>query len=162
LFWVWLILSLIIMLVGLAGTILPAVPGAPLIWGGILLFGFATGFKVIGSGILGVTFVLMLISLAVEYLASIYGARRYGGTIYGDVGALVGGILGIVMFGLLGLFLGPFAGAVIGELMGGRKPEAAFRVGVGTVIGVLGGSVLKFMIGLTMIAIFVCQIILGG
>ncbi len=149
-FWV----ILLVMLLGAAGTILPVIPGAPLIFLAALGYGFYEDFQHINITILGILFFLTVISLVIDYFSGVVGAKKYGATKYGSWGCFLGGILGVIIFNILGLLIGPFIGAVIGEIIGGKKPDEAFKVGLGTVVGLAGGAFLKFVLAAAMIIIY--------
>lgn len=150
-----LILAVFSLITGLAGIVVPAIPGSLLIWIGFLLYGIATEFARVTPGFLAATFILVIVSFGVDYIAGIIGARRYGASGAGVWGSVVGGLLGVFAFGPVGLFLGPFVGAVIGEALAGRSLEQAFRSGLGSVIGLVGGTIFKGLVSLTMFVMFV-------
>lgn len=147
-------IALVLVLVGLAGTILPALPGLPLIFVGMLLGAWAGDFEHIGIPVLVVLGVLTLFSLVIDFWATALGARRVGASRMAVAGAVIGTFVGI-FFGFIGLFAGPFIGALAGELLHGRKVGHATRVGFGTWLGVAFGTVLKLALAFTMIGLFV-------
>lgn len=149
----WLVL--IVMILGAAGTILPVVPGTPLIFLAALGYGLYEHFQNITISVLAVLFFLMVVSLLIDYFAGVVGAKKYGATRYGTWGSFLGGIVGVVIFNIPGLLIGPFAGAVIGELVSGKKIDQALKVGLGSVLGLAGGAFFKFVIALAMIVIYV-------
>lgn len=153
----WIIL--IVMLLGVAGTLLPALPGTPLIFLAALGYGIYEGFSQVTPAALSILFVLMVISLAVDYFAGVLGAKKYGASRYGTWGSFIGGVAGVIMFSLPGLLIGPFLGAVTGEFISGRKPDEAFKVGLGTVLGLAGGAFVKLIIAVVMVAVFVGYVI---
>ena len=112
-------LALLLVLVGVAGTILPAIPGLPLVFAGMLLAAWAGDFQQIGGWTLLVLAILTLVSIGVDFLASAAGARRVGASRLAVIGALAGTLVGL-FFGLVGVFAGPFVGAVVGELVDRR------------------------------------------
>ncbi len=148
-----------LMLVGLAGTILPFVPGTPLIFAGALLYAWHTDFIRIGWLTLVALLVLTVLSYVVDFLASLIGAKRYGARSAGIWGAFLGGILGLLAGGIFGLIIGPFLGAFVFEMIRGRTAREAFDAGFGTLIGFLGGIVGKVVIGLLMIGVFLISLI---
>lgn len=152
------LIAAILVLVGLAGIILPALPGIPLIFAGMLLAAWTDGFDKVGPGLLVALGVLTLLSVAVDFWAAAVGARRVGASRLAIIGAVVGTFAGL-FFGPLGLFVGPFAGAVIGELLHGRRLDAggmglATRVGFGTWLGIVFGIALKLMLAFAMLGLF--------
>lgn len=150
------VVSLGLMIAGLAGTLLPlpVLPGTPLIWLGMLVFGWATGFARVSAGFLAAQAALAALALVVDALAGVLGARRYGASRYGSWGAAVGGVAGLALGGLVGAILGPLLGAIAGELLAGRSAERAWRAGWGTLIGMAVGAAARFAIGLAMVLWF--------
>jgi len=149
---------ILLMLLGLVGTFLPVLPGTGLIFGAIVLYGLHDRFQVVSGEFVAAMGALALLAMATDYLAGLVGARRVRATRAGYVGALLGAVVGVVVFGPIGLIVGPFLGAVTGEVASGRTARQAVRVGTATVIGVMGGMVLKAAIGLTMIVLFVMRV----
>jgi uncharacterized protein YqgC (DUF456 family) len=147
------VLAAILVLVGLAGVILPALPGIPLVFAGMLLAAWAGGFEQIGAGTLVALGVLTLLSVAVDFWATAMGAKRVGASRLAIIGAVVGTLLGLFL-GPLGLFLGPFLGALAGELLHGRRLDQAAKVGFGTWMGIVFGIALKLMLALAMLGLF--------
>ncbi|MGY0611481.1 MULTISPECIES: DUF456 domain-containing protein [unclassified Luteimonas] len=147
-------IAAVLVLVGIAGTILPALPGLPLVFAGMVLGAWAGGFEYIGVPMLVVLGLLTVFSLAVDFWATALGARRVGASGKAVAGAVIGTFVGI-FFGPIGLFAGPFVGALAGELMHGRGVAQATRVGVGTWLGIVFGTVLKLALAFTMIGLFV-------
>ncbi|MFC7300960.1 DUF456 domain-containing protein [Cognatiluteimonas weifangensis] len=152
------VLAAILIVVGLAGVVLPALPGLPLAFLGMLLAAWAGGFEQIGAATLVALGVLTLLSLAVDVWAAALGARRVGASRLALAGAVLGTLAGI-FFGPLGLFVGPFLGALTGELLHGRRlgPRGlgqASRVGFGTWLGIVFGIALKLMLALAMLGLF--------
>ncbi len=147
-------IAVILVLVGIAGTILPALPGLPLVFAGMLLGAWAGDFAYIGVPTLVVLGVLTAFSLVVDFWATALGAKRVGASGKAVAGAVIGTFVGI-FFGPIGLFAGPFIGALAGELLHGRDVGQATRVGFGTWLGVVFGTVLKLALAFTMVGLFV-------
>jgi uncharacterized protein YqgC (DUF456 family) len=139
---------------GLAGMVLPVLPGAPLLFGGILLAAWADNFTYIGTGTLIAVGVLAALAVLADFVAGAFGARRYGASSRAVLGATIGAVVGL-FFGLVGVLLGPFVGAVIGELTVRRDLEAAGRAGVGATIGLALGTAAKLALGFAMIGVAV-------
>jgi uncharacterized protein YqgC (DUF456 family) len=153
------ILTMIIMVVGLAGTVLPMMPGLPIMWAGAFIYALFTGFGKVGWIYLVVFGALTAITTLLDYVANLYGAKRMGAGSWGIFGALVGMLVGLFLAGLIGLLVGSFLGAILGELLGGKKSSQALRAGVGTFLGFLGGTLLKFIIGCIMIGVFLFEVL---
>jgi len=152
-FW---ILGAILTVTGLVGLLLPIVPGAPVLFLGLLLGAWAENFQYVGLWTLLALAVMALLTYAVELVASVLGAKKYGGSKRAMWGAALGGIVGL-FFGVTGILLGPFIGAVIGELSLRRSLDEAGRAGFGTVVGLAVGLAGKFAIGIAMIGLFILR-----
>jgi uncharacterized protein YqgC (DUF456 family) len=158
---IYYVLAVVLVIVGLAGTVLPVIPGALLIFAGLALAAWADGFAHVGTGALVIIGVLGALSFVADFVASLLGAKRVGASTLALVGAAVGGIAGIFL-GLPGLILGPFAGAVLGELLARRKLRQAAKVGFGTWLGLAAAAVAKVVIAFAMIATFLGFWLFGG
>jgi uncharacterized protein YqgC (DUF456 family) len=148
-----------LVLVGVIGTVLPALPGLPLVFAGMLLAAWAGDFERIGIPMVLLLAVLTLLSMAVDFWATAHGAKRVGASRKAVVGAVIGTFAGLFVFPPFGLFVGPFAGALIGELLdrprvGGASLGHAAKVGFGTWLGIVLGVVLKLGIAFAMIGLF--------
>lgn len=156
---IWYVIAALLVLVGLAGTVLPALPGIPLVFAGMLLAAWAGGFEHVGAVTLVVLGVLTLLSMLVDFWATAMGAKRVGASGKALTGAVIGTFVG-VFFGIIGVFAGPFVGAVAGELLHLRSLDRrgigrAAKVGAGTWVGVVVAVALKLMLAFAMIGIFV-------
>lgn len=148
-----LILAALLVLVGLAGIVLPLLPGTLLILAGLVLAAWAEDFAHVGPWGLGVIGALAALSLVVDLVASLLGARRAGASALALYGAAAGALVGL-FFGIAGLILGPFAGAVAGEFIARRELLRAGKVGFGTWLGLVLGAVTKLVIAFMMIGAF--------
>jgi uncharacterized protein len=147
------VLAVILVLVGFAGVILPALPGLPLVFAGMLLAAWAGDFQQIGWVTLVVLGLLTLLSVGVDFFATLVGAKRVGASRKALLGAVLGTFAGL-FFGPIGLFAGPFVGALLGELWHGREIGQAAKVGLGTWLGILLGTVLKLGLAFAMLGLF--------
>jgi uncharacterized protein YqgC (DUF456 family) len=147
--------ALIIMIMGLAGVILPVLPGIPLIFGAAVLYGILTGFEEITLSLILIFAGLTVFGLLVDYLANYFSVKKMGGGRAGAIGAVIGLFIGIFFVGLIGIILLPFVFAVMFELIAGKKKGQALKAGLGSLIGLLFGGILRFSIGCAMIGIFV-------
>ncbi|UCF71175.1 MAG: DUF456 domain-containing protein [candidate division WOR-3 bacterium] len=152
------IIALAIMLVGLAGVIIPVLPGIPLIFAAAILYAALTGFRDIGVNTILIFVGLTALGLVFDYLANYFSVRKMGGSIAGAVGAVVGLMAGI-FFGLLWIIVLPFVFAVILELIAGKQAKQALRSGVGSFVGLVFGGLTRFVIGCVMIGIFVWKVL---
>jgi uncharacterized protein YqgC (DUF456 family) len=149
-----LLLGAVLVVVGLAGIILPAIPGTPLVFVGLLLAAWAEGFEKVGWFPLTLLGILTVASLVIEFLAASLGAKRVGATWKGMAGAAVGTIAGM-FFGIPGLLLGPFVGAVLGEYISQKDWNRAGKVGLGTWLGLIFGTAAKIAVAFAMLGVFV-------
>jgi len=153
------ILAGLLILAGIAGAILPAIPGVPLVFAGMLLAAWADHFQHLGVFTLSLLGFLGLVALLVDFVAGMLGAKRVGASTRALWGATLGTFAGL-FFGIPGLLLGPFVGAVIGELSAGSAMNKATSVGVGTWLGLLFGTLAKLALCFTMLGIFLFAFIL--
>ncbi len=151
--------TIALMLIGLIGSVLPFVPGSPLILLGAFIYAWYTDFLVVTWGTLVILLLLTVLSQILDYLASILGAKKFGASRWGMSGAFLGGIIGLFSGGILGILIGPFIGALLLELLHGQDLPASLKIGLGTLVGFLGGAIGKIIIALTMIGIFLVKII---
>lgn len=150
----WWVVSVLLIVAGLAGTVLPALPGTALVLAGIVLGAWIDDFTRVGWVTLTVVGVLAVLSWVLEYLAGLMGAKRAGASPLALVGATVGTVAGLFM-GLVGVLVLPFVGAVVGELIARRDQMHALKVGVGTWLGLMLGMLAKVVLCLMMVGVFV-------
>ncbi len=153
-------LVVVLILVGMAGTVLPALPGAILVFGGIVLAAWIDDFTRIPPWLLAILAALTAAAWAVDYFAAMAGAKRAGASRLALLGALLGTIAGIVT-GLWGLLFMPLAGAAIGEYIAQRDLRRAGKVGLATWLGLLLGTAAKVAIVFAMVGVFVAALVLG-
>lgn len=150
--------ALVLMCLGLAGSILPGLPSTPLVL--IAAIGHKLYFRETGAGwlVLGILAGFTALSLVMDYLASVYGAKRLGATWRGATGAIVGGLIGL-FFSLPGVLIGPFLGALVFEMAGGRNLKESSRAGIGATLGLLAGALGKLACCLAMMGAFTVNVI---
>jgi hypothetical protein len=148
----WL-LAAVLVLGGLAGSVLPAIPGVPLVFAGLLVGAWADDFQRVSWLTLTVLGLLTLASFAIDFMATALGAKRVGATRLAIAGALLGTLAGVFL-GIPGLILGPFVGAVAGELLSHGKVEQAARAGLATWMGLIFGTLTKLALVFTMLGVF--------
>lgn len=151
-------LALLVMLAGLVGTILPGLPGVILVLAAAVGHRLYFGVHGISDLVLVCLIVLTLLSLLLDYLAGMYGARRFGATWRGVLGAAVGGLVGLFL-GVPGVLLGPFVGATLFEIVGGHKFKKAARAGFGATLGLIAGVIGKCAVSAAMIGLFAVNVI---
>lgn len=150
---VGLILALLLMAVGVAGSILPGLPSTPIVLISAIAHKIYFGPSGAAWWVIGVLALFTALSLVMDYVASMYGAKRLGATWRGAVGAIVGGIIGL-FFNLPGILIGPFVGAALFEMAGGREWKGASKAGVGATLGLLAGALGKLACCVAMTSIF--------
>lgn len=150
----WLVFSIILVLAGFVGTFLPILPGLPLLYGGILLWGIAGHWQDYSLNTAIVLGVITVLVTTLDYWAGVVGAKKYGASGAGIWGAIIGGILGVIFFNVAGLIAGPLLGAVAGELLSGKSQRHAWRAGWGTFVGFLTGSFIRIVTGIIMTGLF--------
>ncbi len=151
--WGWWALSIALVLTGVAGTFLPILPGAPLVFAGMWLAAWIEDFQRIGWVTLTVLGALTALVLIIDVLAAMLGAKRMGASRLALVGAALGTLLGM-FFGLAGLLIAPFLGAVAGELITRGQLLPATRVGFATWLGLMVGALAKIAVVLAMLGVF--------
>lgn len=156
----WWVLAALIIIGGMIGTVVPALPGVPMIFAGLLLAAWSNDFETIGWGTLAVLAVLTVIAVLIDYLAAAFGAKRLGASPRAFWGATLGAIVGM-FFGLPGIILGPFVGAVSVELSAGLGARQAGRSGYGVWLGLVLGTAAKLSIAFLMLGIFLTKYLIG-
>jgi len=151
------ILGICFLVGGLAGCILPALPGPPLSYIALLLLQ-ATRFGDFSVKFLIITAIVTIIVTVVDYLLPLWGAKKWGGSRAGIIGSAVGLVIGL-FFLPIGIIVGPFAGAVVGELIAGRDSNVALRSGFGAFVGFLLGTGVKLAVCVTFTFYFVKELI---
>lgn len=153
------VLAAVLVLVGLAGTLLPLLPGIPLMMLGMLIAAWADDFTRIGAGTLALLGVLTALSFVIEAAAAALGAKRVGASRQAIAGAVLGTLLGFFL-GFAGLILGPFVGAVAGELLAQRDGTRAMHVGLGAWVGFAIGTIAKLAVAFMMLGVFAAALII--
>jgi uncharacterized protein len=154
----WWLFTVVLFAVGLIGTVLPVLPGTTFILAGAVIHRVMLGpEKSIGWRSIAVLTLLTLVTYALDFLSGYVGAKYFGATRWGMIGAVLGALIGI-FFGIIGLFVGPVVGAIAGEFLAGKRMIDAGRAGWGSLMGNLGGMIAKLVIGLVMITIFLMTV----
>jgi uncharacterized protein YqgC (DUF456 family) len=149
----WLVLAVVLVCAGVAGSVLPALPGVPLVFAGLLLAAWAGDFQQVTWIPLVVLGLLTVISFVIDFAATALGAKRVGATKLAVLGAALG-TLGGLFLGLPGLIFGPFVGAVAGELLSHGRMQQATRAGLATWMGLVFGTLAKLALVFTMLGVF--------
>jgi uncharacterized protein YqgC (DUF456 family) len=154
----WWLFTIVVFALGLIGAVLPIFPGTTIILAAAVIHRMMLGAeKSIGWGIIAVLILLTLASYGFDFLGSYFGAKYFGATKWGALGAIVGALVGL-FFGIIGLFIAPVVGAVTGEFIAGKRMIDAGRAGWGSLLGNLGAMVGKLLIALGMIAVFLMSV----
>jgi uncharacterized protein YqgC (DUF456 family) len=154
------LLAIIFVLVGIVGTVIPAIPGTSFVFLGLLLVAWADNFAHVGWITLTILGLLTLGSFAIDFYTTTLGAKRVGASKLAIFGAAAGTLVGI-FFGFVGLFIGPFIGAFAGEYIMRKDLKQSAKAGAGTWLGIALGMAAKVALVFTMIGIFVLAYIIG-
>ncbi|MBD2099076.1 DUF456 family protein [Trichocoleus sp. FACHB-591] len=155
----WLLVA--VMVLGVIGAVVPAIPGTSLIVAAIVIWGVIHGFSTVTVPLV-VAIGVLVVSMGVDFLASFWGAQRFGASKWGQIGAVVGlllgffGLLPALPFGgpLLGILIGPLLGAIVGELIYRRDFVVAVKAGIGIVVGSLIGNLIQGLLALGAVIVF--------
>jgi len=153
------VLCIGLIVLGLAGTVLPLLPGTVLVWGGIVLGAWIDDFARVGTTTVVVVSVLAVLAWALEYVAGLMGAQKVGASKQALLGAAVGTVVGLFM-GLVGVLFMPLVGAAIGEYLARKDQTRAVKVGVATWIGIMVGLIAKVVLAFIMVGIFVAALLI--
>lgn len=148
----WLLAGLLV-IAGLAGTVIPALPGVPLVFAGLFVGAWIGDFQTVGWFTIGILAALATVAWIVDFVAGAAGARYLGASSRAFWGATLGAVVGI-FFGLVGILLGPFIGAMIGELSAGNDLVSSGRAGMGAWLGMVVATAVKLALVFLMIGIF--------
>ena len=153
-------LAILLVLVGILGTVIPGLPGAVLVLAGLLWLAWLDGFDRLGPSTIILLVILTIAFHAIDLLATTVGARRFGASRRAVGGAFVGTIVGL-FFGLPGVVIGPFVGAFVGEFTKRRVLHDATRAGLGTWLGIVIGTAVKLALIFTMVGIAAAAFLFG-
>ena len=152
------VVAVLLIVIGVAGTVLPALPGVPLIFGGVLLAAWIGDFQRISVFTVVVLAVLAVVGIVIDYIAAAISAKRAGASKQGIVGAAIGTVAG-VFTGLWGLLFMPLMGAAIGEFIAHKDAFRAGKVGAATWFGLLVATAIKLAIAFTMVGVFIAALV---
>lgn len=152
------VLAVLLILVGIAGTVLPALPGTAFVLGGIVLAAWIDDFTRVGAATVAIVAVLAVIAWVLDYVAGLLGARKAGASREAILGAAIGTVAGLLM-GLVGVLFMPLVGAAVGEYIARRDERKAVHVGVATWLGIMAGMVAKVVIAFVMVGIFIVALL---
>ena len=152
------VVAVLLIVVGVAGTVLPALPGVPLIFGGVLLAAWIGDFQRISVFTVVVLAILAVLGIVIDYVAAALSAKRAGASKEGIIGAAIGTLAGIAT-GLWGLLFMPLVGAAVGEFIAHKDALRAGKVGAATWFGLLVGTAIKLAIAFTMVGVFIAALV---
>ncbi|MGQ8335404.1 DUF456 domain-containing protein [Sunxiuqinia sp. A32] len=138
-------LGILFILLGIAGGIIPILPGPPLSYVGLLFLHFTEKYQ-FTSNFLILWGIITVVVYVLDYIIPAWGTKKFGGSRRGVWGSIFGLLIGIFLFPPLGIIIGPFAGAVIAELSGGKDRKEAIKAGFGSFVGFLLGTMLKLIV----------------
>ncbi len=152
------ILGIIFLIIGLAGCVLPVLPGPPLSFAGLLMLHFTQKYQFSENTLWLWALVAIGVTL-IDTFIPVWGAKKYGGSKKAIWGSIIGLLFGMFFFAPLGIIICPFIGAVAGELIDGKETKAALRSGFGTFMGFMGGILLKLIASGMMMFVFFKELI---
>lgn len=153
------ILCAALIVAGLAGTVLPVLPGTVLVWAGIVLGAWIDDFQRVGTTTLVVVTVLAALAWVLDYVAGLLGARKAGASRQALLGAAIGTVAGLFM-GVVGVLFMPLVGAALGEYLAQKDQHRAVRVGVATWLGIMLGLLAKVVLAFIMVGLFVAALLI--
>ncbi len=153
---VLLLLGFVLVVTGILGSFLPVIPGPPLSWVGLLLLYFTQAIPM-DWWILGITLIVALLVIVLDYIIPVMGAKKFGGSRAGMIGTTIGLIVALIfpVLGFFGIIIWPFIGALVGELLNKADKKTALKAAFGSFLGFLTGTFLKFMVSVIYFGIFV-------
>ncbi|MBI4092785.1 MAG: DUF456 domain-containing protein [Candidatus Kerfeldbacteria bacterium] len=150
-----------VMLVGLISIVIPFLPSIPVIWLGIFLYGVGTNFAVVDANFMLLISLLAFATVFLDYTTTVWGLKKYRGSFWGIVGAALGGFVGSI-WGIFGAFvIGPIFGSIVFEMLRGRDNVYGVETERFTIVGFIGGTIVKFSVGVAMIGLFLWKLISG-
>lgn len=152
------VLCVALIVLGLAGTVLPVLPGTLLVWAGIVLGAWIDDFARVSVTTVVVISVLGVVAWALDYAAGLLGAQKAGASKQALLGAAVGTVLGLFM-GLVGVLFMPLVGAAVGEYLARKDEARAVKVGLATWVGIMLGLLAKVVLAFIMVGVFAAALL---
>jgi uncharacterized protein len=153
------IFAVVLIVAGVAGTVLPALPGPLFVLAGVVLAAWVDGFTRVGMAAVAIVAILAVLAWLLDYAAALLGARKVGASRQALIGAAVGTVAGLFM-GFIGVLFLPLVGAAIGEYLARRDERHAMKVGIATWLGILAGMAAKVVIVFMMIGVFLTALVI--
>ena len=158
--WVYWLIIWIVFIVGFIGLIYPVIPSVLFIIGGMLLYGVFFSFEPFSVFFWIIQGMFVLLLFGADYLANLFGVKKFGGSKAGIWGSTIGLLVGPFVIPFLGIILGPFLGAIIAELLVHKQSlKNALKIGAGSVVGFVGSVITKFIIQVIMIVYFFIRVL---
>lgn len=154
----YLIGAIILVVIGVIGTFIPLLPGVPLVFITISAYGWYEGFNLITPNLVAIFAGLTILSLLMNYLSVVLGAKYFGSSKYGTFGAFLGIVIGIFILPPLGLFIGPWLGATLGEYIYQQDIRRSLRAGIGAIVGIVSSIVFDLAIAIIMALTFIVKV----
>lgn len=151
-------IAIIFFLVGFAGIFLPVLPGTILIFIGMLIYGFMTGFEKLDVWFFVIQALAVKITFFIDYAAAVIGTKYSGGGKRALLGAALGMFLGTIVLGPLGLIIGAFAGVLLGEIINGKDIKQGLKIATGTLVGFIGSAIIKVLVSIAMMLWFFLRV----
>lgn len=151
--WIWIIVGIALIVIGIIGCVLPVIPGPPITYISLLILNwrkndaFSTDFLLLWA-------VITIAVTVVDYIVPIWGTKKLGGTKYGTWGATIGLVLGLFVFPPIGIIIGPFFGAFVGEMLSGQEGVKALKAALGAFLGFVAGTLAKLVVSIVMAGYF--------
>lgn len=152
-----LVAGLVLLIVGILGSVVPFLPGVPVSWLGLLLF-YLTSAVPMSYTILGITLVVTILIYAMQYIIPAYGTKYFGGSKYGMWGATIGLVIGVFLPIPGGIFIGPFFGALLGELINNSTSSTAVKAAFGSFVGLLASTFMELVVAFGFLVLFLVKV----
>ncbi|WP_338356561.1 DUF456 domain-containing protein [Yeosuana marina] len=150
------IASLCIIL-GVLGSFLPILPGPPISWVGLLLL-YLTDAVPMNRSLIVVTFIVAILIFLLDYIIPAVGTKKFGGSRAGMIGTSIGLVVGLISPIPGGIIIGPFFGAFIGEMFNKNDSKVAFKAAIGSFLGFLASTFIKFIVSIIYLGIFISKL----
>lgn len=151
--------SIVVVLIGFVGIIIPVLPGVLFVWLGLMFISWLDGWQTVPISTVVVFGLLTIAVMVIQQVAGVAGAKRFGASRLGLIGCTAGLLIGLLVGGPIGIIAGPAIGAFVGEMIAGRTSRAASRAAMGSMLGLLSGMVMQFVLALVMIGWFMVKFI---
>ncbi|MEJ1223209.1 DUF456 domain-containing protein [Sediminicola sp. 1XM1-17] len=152
-------LGFILMITGILGSFLPVLPGPPISWIGLLLLHYTKAIPM-DWVLLGITLIIALVVLALDYIIPVMGTKKFGGSKAGMIGTTIGLLVSLVfpILGIFGIIIWPFVGALVGELINRADHKSALKSAFGSFLGFLTGTFIKFVVATVFLGLYLSKV----